>query len=304
MPCYTPLHAYKGRKKENGKISIAFKRTDSFRGERLELACGQCIGCRLEYSRQWAIRCVHETTQHEDNCFITLTYDEKNKPKDGNLQLRDFQLFMKRLRKYEKPKKIRFYHCGEYGEENNRPHYHSIIFGHDFQDKTLFTQKGGYKLYTSTTLDKIWENKGYATIGEANFETAAYVARYMLKKQKGETAKEQIRINEYATMSRRPGIGHSWINENLLDVYSRDKVTINGKQSIPPKYYDGVLSKINENMLANIKKKRENNERFLHAYHKGPNGNMVICSDSSDYRLGIKEKVKIASQKLFGRREV
>lgn len=149
----------------------------------LSLPCGQCIGCRLEYSRQWAIRCMHESTLHDQSCFITLTYSDDNLPEHGTLILRDFQLFMKRLRFEFSNVKIRFYHCGEYGEKFGRPHYHALLFGIDFEaDRTLYSQsKQGSKLYVSDTLNKLW-NKGFATIGNITFESAAYVARYVVKK--------------------------------------------------------------------------------------------------------------------------
>ena len=72
---------------------------------------------------------------HEDNCFITLTYDDENIPWDGSLNKQHFQAFMKRLRWHNKEKKIRYFHVGEYGEQLSRPHYHALIFNHDFDDK-------------------------------------------------------------------------------------------------------------------------------------------------------------------------
>ena len=149
--------------------------------------CGQCIGCRLERSRQWAIRCVHEASLHTDNCFITLTYSPDCLPSDGSLNHDDFQKFFKRLRKHIAPKKIRYYMCGEYGEDLQqpsklgRPHFHACLFGLDFDDKQLYIVRDDVKLYTSATLEKIW-GKGFVTIGDVTFESAAYVARYIAKK--------------------------------------------------------------------------------------------------------------------------
>ena len=69
MPCYSPLKGF--RNLESG--GIVFKRS-SIAGEAMEVACGQCLGCRLDRSRMWAIRIVHEASLHDDNCFLTLTY--------------------------------------------------------------------------------------------------------------------------------------------------------------------------------------------------------------------------------------
>ena len=155
-----------------------------------KLPCGQCVGCRLERSRQWAIRCMHEAQMHEDNCFITLTFnpeslDDRSNP--WSLDVRDFQLFMKRLRK-KYGAGIRFYHCGEYGELNKRPHYHACIFGFDFPDKRLWkVTNSGHRLYISESLDELWPF-GFCTIGNVTFESAAYVARYIMKKVNGDAA--------------------------------------------------------------------------------------------------------------------
>lgn len=101
MTCFYPITAYR-----DGDGPIAFH--DTGKGRPIEIPCGQCIGCRLEHSRQWAMRCVHEASIHDDNCFITLTYNDTNIPSDGGLRHRDYQLFMKRLRKAYPKKKLNF----------------------------------------------------------------------------------------------------------------------------------------------------------------------------------------------------
>lgn len=302
MACYHPIHAFYG-KETNGKCQIVFKKSESWKGEPIDLPCGQCIGCRLEYSRQWAIRCMHESSLYDENCFITLTYKTECLPENGQLNLRHFQLFMKRLRKKFKDRKIRFYHCGEYGERFGRPHYHCLLFNLDFPDKVIFGESGENTLYTSQILDDLWENKGLCIIGSVSFESAGYVARYMMKKAKG-NAKDPDRVSEYATMSRMPGIGNFYANKYLYDMYPRDKIFMNGQGMMPPKYYDSVLEKVDPEIYEKVKKRRKNNEVFVRAYHKGLDGRMVLCSESEDYRLGIKEKVKKAEIKIFGRRTI
>ena len=137
MPCYSPLTAYKGKSTDSGKMCLSFKRSEGLFGSfsAINLPCGQCIGCRLERSRQWAVRCMHEASLHDENSFLTLTYSDENLPPGGSLHLPDFQNFMKRLRKSIAPKRVRFYHCGEYGDILSRPHYHALLFGYDFDDR-------------------------------------------------------------------------------------------------------------------------------------------------------------------------
>lgn len=298
MPCYHPIHAFKAKSKDAQKIEIAFKLSDSWRGERIELPCGQCVGCRLEKARMWAVRCVHEASMYEKNCFITLTYDDKNLPKNGSLCLEDYQLFMKRLRKRYGPG-IRYFHCGEYGENLGRPHYHALLFNHDFADKVPFSKRNGNWTYTSEDLSQLWK-KGFSLVANVSFDSAGYVARYSLKKVTGKKAKDHYGLlaPEYATMSRRPGIGKRWFDSFRGDVYPADRVVINGTNTRPPRYYDGLLGKDDPSTLALLKINREKNEKFVTDIY---NGHEIKVSDSSDIRLIEKEKTKIGSIKLLSR---
>lgn len=192
------------------------------------------------------MRCYHEASLHTDNCFITLTYDEHNLPDDSSLNKRHFQLFMKRLRKKFPHTKIRYYHCGEYGENFGRPHYHACLFGFDFADAKPFGgPKNGNQLYTSATLQTLWPF-GLSSIGRVTFASAAYVARYIMKKINGDLADHHyfdpitgvFKQPEYTTMSRRPGIARDWLTKYMHETYPDDFCVINGKKVKPPKFYD------------------------------------------------------------------
>ena len=246
MACFHPLKAFRTA---GGEIIFNPHRQDTVAD--LTLPCGQCVGCRLERSRQWAIRCVHEASLHKDNCFITLTYAPEHLPADNSLNYRDFQLFMKRLRKRFPESKIRFYMCGEYGENFGRPHFHACLFNWNFPDRKLFfTSKHGDKVYRSDTLEELWPF-GLCSIGEVTFKSAAYVARYIMKKVTGQRAfahyhevdadgvsRETMRTPEFTKMSLKPGIGSDWLDKYKSDVYPHDYVIINGKKVKPPRYYD------------------------------------------------------------------
>ncbi len=232
----------------------------------MELACGQCIGCRLERSRQWALRCVHEAQLHEQNCFITLTYRPEDVPTDGSVDVTHWQKFAKRLRKRVGP--FRFFHVGEYGDENYRPHYHACVFGLDFSgDRLLVKEEGENKTFTSETLESVW-GLGFTMLGMLTQKSAAYVARYCLKKATGELGREKYRRidvetgeeyhvrPEYVTMSRRPGLGSGWYEKFRDDVYPDDSVVHDGRFHRPPKYYDGLLEREDPQLLASLKSKR------------------------------------------------
>lgn len=298
MPCYSPLNGYQEiAVNENGTRTVKFGSPDinqKWYSHKIKLPCGRCTGCRLEKSRQWALRCVHEASLYEKNCFITLTYEDKYNP--ITLNTIDFQKFMKRLRKYFNNEKIRFYHAGEYGKGLQRPHHHACLFNCDFDDKKLIEESDISKTYSSETLDKLWP-WGFTSVGSMTFESAAYVARYTMKKVgkeskvTGKHADEHYKGKkpEYSTMSRKPGIGHQWIKENKNDVYPNDYVvTVKGVKSKPPRYYDNILDKDNNKSYIIIK-----NNRHKASYEKR--------ADNISERLQVKEIVKLAQIKNLKR---
>lgn len=222
MPCYRP---------------IKLKKLDE-RHRTVIVPCGRCIGCLLERSRQHAVRCMNEAQMHEENSFLTLTLNDDNLiygHEEATLYPRHLQLFFKKYRKYLDGKPIRYFACGEYGDVTRRPHYHALIFGHDFTDKQLYSQKNGNYIYTSKLLDNIWGH-GECKIGALTFESAAYVSRYIVGKKLGEK-KEGVEP-EFVRMSRRPGIGKSWYEKFKKDIYPSDLQIVRGKKCKPPRYYD------------------------------------------------------------------
>ncbi|AXL15413.1 replication initiator protein [Microviridae sp.] len=233
-------------------------------GDYLELACGNCQACRAKRVRSWAIRCFHESQMHTrksnlgpvpNGCFITLTYDDEHLPNDRALDLEHWKLFRKRLYKRFGP--FRFLHCGEYGSKNGRPHYHACLFGLDFhEDREVWRTDGKSVVWLSDTLSEIW-GKGFTTLAPLNFATSAYVAGYVMKKAKhaehlertGKIGVEDGRITviypkpEYVTMSKKPGLGSTWFEKYWTEVYPRDRVTIEGREFQPPRFYDDMLLK-------------------------------------------------------------
>jgi len=244
--------------------------------EALQLPCGQCVGCRIERSKVWAIRCVHEASMHENNSFITLTYEEE--PYGGTLVRHHFVDFMKRLRRELSPLRIRFFMCGEYGKKLSRPHYHALIFGYDFPDKFFWQRTNGFVIHRSAQLERLWEY-GFSTIGDVTFETAAYCARYVMKKITGKNAEEHyervvdgsgetISLEpEYITMSlgRKPGqgIGGSWYETYKRDCYPSDFITHKGKRFRVPRYYDSMYAQDEEEAFEAIKEDRVTRARLF-----------------------------------------
>lgn len=268
MPCYHPITAFRsttGRDPTTKKWPIVFNTKQGYADLELKIPCGRCIGCRLERSRQWAMRCIHEAETHSQNCFITLTYNNDTLPSNLSLVKKDFQDFMKRLREKVSPLKIRFFHCGEYGEQYERPHYHSLIFGLDFSlDRYVYSVHNGNKLYRSPLLESAW-TLGNSMIGDLTFESAAYVARYILKKVTGKAAADHYgdRLPEYITMSRgnrlstEGGIGSRWFRQYQGTVIRDDHVVLRGGIKLrPPKFYDKLYEKHHPDEMDMIKRRR------------------------------------------------
>lgn len=246
MPCYHPLAGWLSKARNpSGKRSVVFDLSAGLKDRQVAVPCGRCIGCRLEYSRRWAMRCLHESKLWPHNCFVTLTYDDKHVPDGGSLRPRDMVLFLKRLR-FQYGAGIRFFQCGEYGEELARPHHHALLFNHAFPDMKLHSQKNGLRLYRSGTLEKLWPY-GFASIGAVSFESAGYVARYATKKITGAMADDHYRgrTREYCTMSRRPGIGSGFYEKFGSDIYPGGVVVLRGGIKMgTPRYYDDMHEKV------------------------------------------------------------
>lgn len=289
MACFYPIDAWKS---ESGPISFSEK-AERKGATPIKIPCGQCIGCRLERSRQWAIRCLHESAMHDSSRFVTLTYNAENLPKDGNLHYPDFQKFMKRLRKAHG--KVRFYMCGEYGEQFSRPHFHACLFGLSLPDEQLFRRlPSGFNLYTSASLERLWPH-GFVSIGDVSFESAAYVARYVMKKVTGKSADAHYRridtatgevtsiVPEFTQMSLKPGIGASWIRKFRTDVYNEDGVILRGGIKMkPPKYYDKFMREFDDAEMAYLDAQRYRTS-LRHA------------DENTKERLAVREEVTRAS---------
>ena len=298
-----------------GKSRIVFLRLQDAapaNSELLRIPCGQCVGCRLDRSRLWATRLMHEAKFHDTSSFITLTYADEHLPPDLSLVKSHFQNFMKRLRQYslrtlKSDAPIKFYHCGEYGSEEHtqRPHYHAIVYGYKPHDGKLFKVSGDDPVYSSASLDSLWGH-GYTTFGDVTYESAAYVARYTMKKINGAKAQQvdpvtglrpydRVHLHtgeiievlpEYATMSN--GLGKKFIEAFTSDVYPQDKMIVNGVEMRPPRYYDDYWDKINPESMDEIKERRKQEfQRF--------------AGDHTRLRLAQREIVKKAQTQRLQR---
>ena len=338
MPCFHPLPAsripgkttyYIG--KEHEKLAPTLDPETGEMIEPIKVPCGKCIGCRLDYSRSWADRCVLEASEHEHNHFLTLTYDDNHLitsqrslvSEKGTLTLypKDLADFMKRLRitwerKYNHTG-IRFYACGEYGSTTARPHYHIIAFNLPIFDKKHYaTTKAGNVLYTSDELESVWGN-GFCPIGEVNWETCAYTARYVMKKQKGPDAANYYQSAglepEFVRMSRRPGIARPYFeahkdeiyksfdikiigkNETKRRIYQGSIILPGGREANSPKYFDKIYQEEDPAFVAFLKETRRRNAEL--------NTKQALSQTDLDERgyFAVQEEIKKNSVKALTR---
>lgn len=325
MPCYKPLKGYRARTPEpSGKYRVVFNIKYGYADLPVTVPCGQCIGCKLERSKKWAARCVHEASTNQSNSFITLTFSDRYINPEHTLEkakVSEFTKFVKRFRERIRPTKVSYFHCAEYGYQYEkddhkklypikdslgrdlvgRPHHHALIFGYDFPDKVYYKDTpAGMPIYRSEILEGLWPF-GYSSVGAITFESAAYVARYCVKKLNGERAEakcaqglrhyERLLENgeivtlepEYTTMSN--GIGKKWMKLYEQEIIDHDSVVISGKEIQTPRYY---LDQLPEDEFEKIKCKRIKAQKLR-------------AHDNTSDRLESKEKVKLAQSKMLKR---
>ncbi|AXH74194.1 MAG: replication initiator protein [Microviridae sp.] len=308
MACLYPLKGWRSYavNPKTGKRSIVFGKGKMARrnpDDAVQVPCGRCIDCRLEHSRQWAIRCEKEAELYDQNCVITLTYDSENLPKNGSIEIADAQKFMKRLREKYEGKVIRSFGCAEYGEKGGRPHYHLLLFNHEFEDKKLDLSMQGlqpeHKYWTSEILDQLW-GMGRTQIMPLNFETAAYVARYVMKKIKspGHTRTKQdpgslkfvaIADERSICVSRRPGVAADWYKRYKHGLCNSHTIFSRGRSMATPTFFNRRMEIDDPSLYQKIKyqkkldlKKYQDNLRIQHL-----NGNHINSA-----KLGYRPRIE------------
>lgn len=281
MPCYHPIPAWKS---EGGVFFV-----DRGDGARIDLPCGQCIGCRLRRSQDWSLRIMHEASMWKENCFVTLTYGRDKLPALGSLCYADYQLFMRRLRWFMYPARPRFFMCGEYGPVNFRPHYHACLFNIDFKDLVpRGISASGHKYYSSVDLEDLWGH-GNVSVQPLVKETASYCAKYIVGKVTGDAAEARYRVvdadgvisyrePEFCRCSLKPGIGASWFARYGGDVYPHDFVVAGGEKFSPPRYYDRLKWREKSLVLDEIEYARQKRAKAAFA-------------DNTPERLSVREVV-------------
>lgn len=273
-------------------IKSIFDRADVRYGDLISfeyVPCRSCFGCREDVAKMWTDRLMLELPYHKIAWFVTLTYDDEHLPlvqdpdrygvihDEPTLRKKDFQDFMKRLRqiyrdpdlkaKFGEPH-LMYYAAGEYGEQSRRPHYHAIIYDLMLDDLVLWKSRSGFNYYSSETLSKVWKN-GFVSVAKVNRETAAYTARYVMKKAMGDDKWKYLfegKEPEFQLMSKRPAIGRHYYDDKVAgkqDSFYVNKIHyLTGPDSKPisfniPRYFDNLTEKENYSIIVSVKEKRK-----------------------------------------------
>lgn len=187
-----------------------------------QVPCGRCMACRIRRTQEWAVRLMHESSMHEKSAFVTLTYSPETVPAGNSLIKKDFQLFMKRLRRDLGDRRIKYFACGEYGEHTKRPHYHAIVFGISQDESDLIYEAWPF---------------GFIKMGSVTFDSCRYVAGYIQKKLSGPMAEEEYVGKEAPFQVCSQGLGLSWAMANANYIFSNLNITVRGVPVGIPRYY-------------------------------------------------------------------
>lgn len=249
MTCFSPLKMFVSAEfNENGKRPLTanpLKALNSHVASRIP--CNVCNGCRSDRRKQWALRVLHEAQMHSCNFFVTLTQSLEQRRPSNSLSKRDLQLFHKRVRsRYGTG--IKHFACGEMGDGDN-PHYHSVLMSDVelFPDKYVWRKEPTGPVWRSAQLEELWPN-GFSEFTAVTMASASYVAGYVLKKLVADDDPSLVRLSpvdgewhtvepEFATMSRRPGLGSSWFAKFEADCFPSDFLVVDGHKVKPPKFY-------------------------------------------------------------------
>lgn len=244
------------------------------------------------------MRMLHEAKLHPPaSCyFVTLTYDDAHLPDNWSLVYRHVQLFFKRLRKATGP--FRYFVCGEYGDQGNRPHYHVCFFGLKLPDvkplRLLDDRRPDIRKFRSETLAKAW-GLGFVDIGTVTPASARYAAAYCVKKVTGDLAAAYYagREPEFARMSTSPGLGAGWFHRHGDDYFRDDFCVVDGKRYRVPKYYAKLQKRGGEARVERL-------EEVLHERHVAARVAERVQNSTPD-RLAVREQVATAKHKLTRR---
>lgn len=209
--------------------------------------CGQCMGCRIDRSRMWTERIVHESQYWDSSCFVTLTFRDELSlaPRRWSLDKKVLQDFWKRLRYERGNERLRYYACGEYGDRFGAAHYHAIIFGGEACGECFCcnsdARRRGRPPDDETfcgALVRAWP-LGFVHVSGVGPECAGYVAKYVTK---FDTRDLGGRVEPFSVMSQ--GLGARWCFDHWRELWKEVGYRRKGRIVSLPPYYQRYMDRI------------------------------------------------------------
>ena len=280
MKCLFPLSGLRSKKINdatgNRPVVLSLAPKDGFVDQKLSLPCNKCLHCRINRTREFAIRSHHESLvgpsgpiSQDNNHFVLLTYNDKNLPKHGALQASDVKKFLDRIRAdcaWRGLPSPRTFGCGEYGSKTQRPHYHINIFNLKLSDITYLKNLKQNKLYTSTYLTEKWK-LGAVTLSPFSHLTAQYTAKYIVKAlwaddpPEGDTRVEApfpLPSQGRVATSTQPGLGAFFLDRYAQEIVNLGAIEIDGALAPIPTYYKKRLQKKHNDLYKILLQKNYN----------------------------------------------
>lgn len=311
MACYNPLEGFRLRDGRFSRVAPADCQTVP-----MTLACGGCIGCRLDKVLEWKVRMHCEALLHSDVLMAQLTYDDDHLPNDLSLNKVDYRLWLKRFRKFFGNKKLRFYLGAEYGDVTFRPHYHAILFGvglGDFPDVQHYKMSGDHKLYKSEKFNELWGH-GFCNFGDAKAGAFSYAAGYVVKKRTSGDDARYKRVDplsgkswqvmpEFGAMSS--GLGREFFDQYRCDFERSGFLVVDGVKAAIPPYFKNKLrgsvstpgAEVGDGFVI------DDLEIAMAARREAADSDEAVWNSSPE-RLKVREECKILRVKAFDRNRV
>lgn len=198
------------------------------------ITCGKCIVCLENRIKTWFIRIMCEIGYADYAKFITLTYRDEEVPMINGVETlrhKDFQDYIKRVRKMLGDIRMKYYMCGEYGERMGRPHYHAVILLYgDLKKKK-----------SQEILQSKW-SKGFVHIGTVTPKSVRYCLDYLNKLAKKEYDINQVR--PYQKVSQ--GFGLNYMLDNEKQISELKYLAYNNVKYEVPRYFRKKSEKIDQ----------------------------------------------------------
>lgn len=298
MKCGNPVLCYLDSKGKRIFRNFEFLKSSigGIPRDHMVLDCGKCLHCRKKRALELATRCVLHASLYKENCFLTLTYDEKKEGYHNEFEYSDIQKFKKRLRQYfarTLGARVEVFNVHEYGK-NGKKHWHLIVFGGNFSDKVLYTTRNSIPYFISERLKKLWP-QGHHTIGDVTEASAMYQSQYMEKDFKHYNSQSAKKSH-----SKHSGLGRPYFEKHYKQLLTLGYVPFNGKKIPLPRYFERLGHKHYCHFHDPKRFREYDNRKRLYTPFKDGEANVEISELYRAYIAQKQERIKVQAEEWDG----